>query len=189
VSADEIDFDDETVRQIAATELAASISAKQVLLEEHSASFRWLMASMLAINGGGLLALNDSAAIGVYWKAAATFSFYVGILAALAIAWLGQIATRRMLVPLAELIGFWSLVSSTSYFDQTDHAAIIKKVEASMKASYFSRWAGWLSVLAFSAGLATSVFGGLTVSGEVSALERPEVSDKRVLPTSKINDR
>jgi len=155
---DEIGIGDDEIRAIAAREVESGISAKQTILEEHSASFKWLMASMLAINAGGLVKCADVVGIPSSWRLVAAISFLVGVLAALAIAWLGQRAARAMLTPLGEMIAFWTLVSATARFDETEHKKLLANVQASVASGQKSRWAGWLSTIAFAVGVISLLF-------------------------------
>jgi hypothetical protein len=146
------------------TELAANIrqaeiqlqlvnSSNERLLEEHSAAFRWLMASFLAINGGGLLVVKD---LGPPWNSSemlAALSFYIGIVLALAIAWLGQRAARAALTPISKLSGFWSTVVATGEYDQEHHQEIISEFPKTLKKIRYAPLAGWGSLIAFSIGL------------------------------------
>lgn len=149
------------VKAIAAAEVASFTTAKQTILEEHSASFKWLMASMLAINSCGLIKVSDLNSLQAMHQLAASIAFLVGILAALAIAWLGQIASRRMIEPLALAIAFWTITSATGEFDEEEHSEIIAKIQASVKSGNRSRWAGWLSTIAFSAGVILILTGAI----------------------------
>lgn len=48
---------DEDVRSIARLELSAASDLRNRLMDEHAASFRWLIATLFAANGGALIAL------------------------------------------------------------------------------------------------------------------------------------
>ena len=152
---------DAQVKAIAANEVSSCISAKQTIIEEHSASFKWLMASMLAINAGGLLKVGELESVSPAHQLTAAVAFLIGILAALAIAWLGQIAGRKMIEPLAQAIAFWTMTSATGEFDEEEHNQVIANIQKSLKFGTRSRWAGWLSVLAFTTGIVAVLTGNI----------------------------
>jgi hypothetical protein len=155
LSADEI-------RKIGELEFQAANSGRNSLLEEHSSSFKWLMASLLAINGGGLLGLKDiDESLSVMGLIAGGF-FYLGIAGALLVAWLGQRSARALLEPLSELTGFWKAVSVTGYFAEDDHKAILERMKTSIGQAKYPAWAGWVSFASFSLGLLTL---GMTLAG------------------------
>ncbi len=160
------------VRQ-AEIQLQTVNSSHERLLEEHSAAFRWLMASFLAINGGGLLVLKD---LGTPWnlpEMLAALAFYIGIVLTLAIAWLGQRAARAAITPISKLSGFWSMVAATGEYDQDQHQEVISEFPKAMKKIRFAPFAGWGSLIAFTVGL------GLVGWAQVS--ERND--GKRPVPT------
>jgi hypothetical protein len=107
------------------------------------------MASLLAINSGGLFALADLTTVNSDLRATAAISFVVGILSALAIAWLGQIASRKFLIPMNEMTAFWMVVAASGHFDEEEHAAIVGRIQKAVTYGTRCRWAGWLSVAAF----------------------------------------
>jgi len=148
-----IDYEMQTNMRIAKAQLNAATKASDRLLEEHSAAFRWLMASFLAINGGGLLVLKDLGAPWNKYEIAAGFAFYAGIVAALAIAWLGQKASRAALTPFSKLSSFWTTVAATGEYSITDHREILAEFPLVERKSRFAPLAGWLALLAFTFGL------------------------------------
>lgn len=147
------DLPAEDIRKIGDLEYQAANVARTSLMEEHSASFKWLMASLLAINAGGLLALKDAKGPLSAISLASGCCFYLGIAGALMVAWLGQRSARALLEPLSELVGFWKAVSVFGHFEEADHKAILSRVQASVRQARYPAWAGWLSFLSFSIGL------------------------------------
>jgi len=145
--------DETDVKAIAMHELDAAKSSRQALLEEHSASFKWLMASMLALNSGGLFALSDMADIEGAHRAASAIMFVIGILCALAIAWLGQISARKMLEPLSEMTSFWIVAAASGQFNEDEHSRIGSEIQSVIDKSKKARYCGWVSVVAFVLGV------------------------------------
>jgi hypothetical protein len=132
---------------------AAVTSSQNRLLEEHSAAFRWLMASLLAINSAGLLVLKDGLGSMSVWKALAGVSFYAGIVSAFAIAWFAQQVVRASLPLYSKQIAFWATVHVTGEFDPETHAQVIQEPTDVYEKSKMAPRAGWISLAAFTIGL------------------------------------
>ncbi|WP_188062956.1 hypothetical protein [Sphingobium sp. KCTC 72723] len=151
--SENLDLDPAFVQRLAETEIANVLESKKALLEEHSASFRWLVASFLAINGGGVLALAGQQNIPRGYAVTSGLLFCMGILSALLCAWLSQRANRAMMRSTSETLGFWLSVAHTGELDQEHINAIERKMHGTMKAARPTQFSGWLSVLAFAFGM------------------------------------
>ena len=125
------------------------------MLEEHSASFRWLMASLLAINAGALTMVKDAFTANAVWAGVAGTSFFIGIACALLIARFGQKAIQAMIGPLSEAVAFWSIVSVTGDLVQDVHDAIGVKINTAMAKGKIPSLFGFAAFAAFSVGLAS----------------------------------
>jgi len=148
-----LQFDAETIKQFADFERQSLASARQALLDEHSASFRWIMASLLALNGGGLLAFRDSDMTVGSYGLVAIFFFYIGIGAALLVAMFGQRAVQAMLLPVSEMQSFWSLTAATGEFSKANHDSIVTKINDASPMGLCARFAGYISFVAFTVGM------------------------------------
>jgi hypothetical protein len=166
----EIDFP----KELAANELARTSESRRLIIDEHSASFRWLMASLLAINSGGLFLLKDMAIADPAWQISAAICFYLGIVAALAVAWFGQRSNRRSIQAAVNVESFWAVVSSTGRLDQEAHSELIQSISTAAKPG-FSRHAGWLSLLFFTGGLVSAGCGSVLLHQPVSQTHSPAV--------------
>jgi hypothetical protein len=170
---------------VAAKELDQLNASKWTIIEEHSASYKWLMASLLAVNSGGLFALSESLPVNDLTELIAGTAFLVGILSSLSIAWLGQIASRKMLAPIGELHSFWTLIAAGDEFNQQKHEQIAGKIEATQRKSKWARSAGWLAVLSFVIAVAaigvskTSIDGsnGSQLGEHADTVEMPAYED------------
>ncbi len=178
---DSSEISTEAAKALALREFESCLSAKDTLLREHSDAYKWLMVSLLAINAGGLLKVADFASIGSIKSFAAGTAFLIGILAALAIAWLGQISARKMMQPLAELIAFWSIASVSGHLDEAQFKALGTKVQLATNGALRNRWVSWISVLAI-------CFGVVTIaSGPVQGTVEQGKKSPSQLPQGKIN--
>lgn len=138
-------------------------------LEQHSHSFKWLTASLLALNGGGLLAIAQSEKIGTQNVVVAGASFAVGLAFALLVAVLGQRAIIASLVPLQKQIGYWMTVCEDGIRSENLEADLALELKKSVRLSRFGQVLGWLSALA--------LFGGVYLAGAgMVASEREKAS-------------
>lgn len=144
---------DGLLRAMARHSAETSADGRKRILEEHSAAYRWLMASFLAVNGGGLIFLKDAKLESPTWLLASAIAFYVGIVGAFAIAWLGQRAARAAVEPMTELEVFWTMVSQTGIFDEEQFRTLTSKTAAVVSKSKLAPKAGWVSLAAFTVGL------------------------------------
>lgn len=148
------DLEIEQNRRLAEISVSDARRSLDLLLEEHSVAFRWLMASFLAINSGGLFILKDLSTTLTWHKIGAGVAFYVGIITALAIAWLGQKACRAAVRPLSQLSGFWASTFAYGAYDIECHQRILDELVSATKKNKLAPLAGWLSLLSFTVGIA-----------------------------------
>ena len=136
-------------REVARLEAETITQVRQVILEQHSSSFKWLNASLLAINGGGCVAVLSIQNLQNQDKAYACFAFILGILAALLSARVGQSIAIRGLVPLQRKLGYWTRVSLTGERDVELEDDLQEESKAAIRWAWIGQASGWLSVLAF----------------------------------------
>jgi hypothetical protein len=142
--------------ELAQEKLRRTVEARATLIEEHSAAFRWLMASFLAINGGGLVALTGLEVSKGYFIAAG-IAYWFGIICALGLAWRSQVINRTGIQKLAEIELIWKTALTVGELDKegaekADDA--LSKVQ-----SFAARAFGWASVASFSVGTWVVGFG------------------------------
>lgn len=151
--------DAERLKNLAAHLSELAVEGRRSLIDEHSASFRWLMASFLALNGGGMIGLKDFRLSSPEYALVAGISFFLGIVCALLIAFLGQKSNQRMIEPMSHLAVYWHGVSMTGEVDEAIQADIdMRIVDATKKGRWPSR-AGFGSLAFFAAGLTAIAMG------------------------------
>ena len=141
------------VRDIAKLELSTALGARNRLVEEHAASFRWLIASLFAANGGAIIALSAADAVPTHAKLWAGAWFTVGILCSLLIARMNQSMIQKTLDPLSNLIAFWGAVAHGMEFDGDEHTRLMDQARRSTKQSWPVQLCGWAAVLCFLFGM------------------------------------
>ncbi len=141
----------DSIRQIAQLNLYNVFESRTRLLDENSATFRWILASLLTINGGALIALLSSYHIDIAGKIISGRYFCAGIFFAFFLAYITSLSSVAALNPLMSLADFWISALKTGELDEDD-AQQLKELQTSMKSavrpySIASHVSGWLSVL------------------------------------------
>ena len=150
------------LQQWAETQIIATSALQNLLLEQHSALHRWILASQLAVNGGAAVAVLNSNAIQDAAQIFAVASFTVGILAAFLCAELDQKSLQHGLTPNIRMLGFWVKFKHTGDFDEASMQEILGDSVLASQKTALSRIAGWLPIVMFAIG----VFGaGLSLWG------------------------
>ena len=148
---------DESIRRLAQHELQNATESRRTILEEHSSAFRWLLASLLAINGGGIVVSKELFAAAPLASVISDGFFVLGIMCALLTAWFSQRANRAMIQPLSEMVAFWIACIETNDFDPE----VFKEASASMapalKKARPTQLCGWVSASAFLIGSTISL--------------------------------
>ena len=175
---------------VADRELVKFETSRGRLMEEHSAAFRWIMASLLALNGAGLLALKDVATIHSWQAIIAGLCFYLGCACALMVAVFGQRASQAGIEFLSFLIAFWTTVRVTGEYRKDEHDSCLTRQQSAIEKSKKSPKIGWLSFGLFSVGL---FFLALAISTHHAPIEKKasvkKISEKSQAVPSNKNDR
>jgi len=163
--------DEQNIRSLAELELSTALSARNRLIEEPAASFRWLIASLFAANGGALIALVGSDQISDYAKLWACCWFTVGIVFSLLTAWANQRAIQQTLPPLSNLVAFWGAVAHGMELDLDEHKRILADAAVTAKRAWPVQLFGWVAASLFIIGMiaAGSGFEGKSSKPTVSA--------------------
>ena len=134
-----------------------SMASSRMLMEEHSATFKWLMASLLALNSGGLFLIKDFFSNDHYFSVLAALAFFIGIFLSLMIAFVGQKSHQKMLPPVNKLAIYWRSVALTGEKNEDLKSRITKEMD---EATVLGRWPsriGFGSFFFFGLGLALAV--------------------------------
>jgi len=144
----------EQAKQLARSQVETMRMTQGRLMEEHSASLRWFMASLLALNGAGLASIAQQADLAVWYKISASAAFYLGVMGALAIGWFGQRSAQAALSAMSQVIAFWIIASVKGEIDEAAHKEVHAQADPANKLVHKSpRFAGWLSAVGFTIGV------------------------------------
>lgn len=150
----------------AAEEIENLKSIRATAWDEHTHSFRWLMATLLAINGAGCLAILSNDKMAVEYQLVASGFFVLGVLMALLVAVFGQHSVQKTLAPLQKHIGYWKTVAKDGERDEEMEGQLNAELKASAKLGLAARVSGWLAATAFIVGVVASGYGLAGAKGD-----------------------
>ena len=152
-------------REAAKGEIQVLDELRIATLTQHTEMFKWLTASLLAINGGAAISILGTLSIDAIHKVYAGSNFVAGILSALFVGVALQIVSAKGLRPIQALKGYWLAV----LVDGERAVDVENELEDDVLKSL--RWAwivpalGWFSGLFFAIGLGVVAHGILTSEG------------------------
>jgi hypothetical protein len=152
VTDDLSDVDPAIWQRVAEQELANANYSRNALLEAHQDAYKWLLASLLGVNSGGMFALLNVANMDWSSKGIVALFFYLGIMAALLSGYLSQKANRTLIGPLGEASGYWISVAHDGEHLPHIWEGIEEKIQSAIKQARPTQFAGWLSAVFFSIG-------------------------------------
>jgi hypothetical protein len=163
--SDEItELDPGLVQRIAELEVSKTTQMLSMLLQAHQDAYKWLLGSLLAINGGGMLALLNANGLDRKVTIVIAIFFYLGIMNALLSGYLSQKANQYLIEPLGKSIGYWMSVAHDGEHVPKAWEDIEERIQQSVKKAWPVQVAGWISALCFSIGVLAFGCGLLNAS-------------------------
>lgn len=163
--------DDEDIEFVkkAAVEIVSFINeARRTVIEQHSQSFRWLTASLLAINGASALAVLTKAGEANFDAQTAGALFIGGIVLALFVGVASQRTNQAILPNLQEQLGYWLVVAHDGERVETREQELNDEMSSKMRLGVFTQVFGWLSGILFLGG---AICIGLSLENQATKLE------------------
>jgi hypothetical protein len=124
--------------------------------DQHTHAYKWLTASLLAINGAACLTILNYSELEIIAKLISLSSFVFGILCALAVAVLGQYSVRKSFLPVQRRIGYWMTVVEDGVRDEEIETKFEAEIKSLTSMSYLTQIIGWMSAIAFLIGVITA---------------------------------
>jgi hypothetical protein len=145
--------------RLAELELDRLTEYRTLISEQHVHAFRWLIASLLAVNGGLAITTLTNHLISRQLSPVPVSLFFLGVVAALLSAEFSQFSYDLFQKPVNEWIAYWAQVAH----EKQRNLFLETELEAKMRASVtYSRRVGfcsWLSGIFFVVGCAFLAFG------------------------------
>lgn len=163
-------------KQLARMQREIAISTKKIAMDEMSHASRWIMASVLAVNSGGLIAcLSKLDGLSVA-KIAAVSAFYFGLTLAVVAGW-SLIRTNQKSLPFhSRMIAVWEMGAIDGNIDHEEIGQAARQFfEFAKKESGLADKLNKLSFVAFSVGLV--LFGvSATTTGQTTEIVQSSVT-------------
>ncbi len=137
----------ELMRHAAREEIDSLKLIRATMWDEHTHTYRWMMASLLAVNGAACLGVLGQESISLSYKLTAGSIFVFGILSSLLVALFGQRSAQKSLVPLQQLIGYWTTVSLDGERDEEQEVILTNQLSNGLRTARAARFAGWVSAV------------------------------------------
>lgn len=141
------------VRLAAVEEVKSLVDLRSRALDEHAHAFRWLTASLLAINSGGAIAALNSEYLAAMHKIFAGGLFGLGLLAALLVGVLAQHANRKIIPTLQKQLGYWVSVADDGERLESMEADFAVEMKVALKGAWLTPMVGWVSAILFLSGI------------------------------------
>lgn len=148
------DIEPAFLKMLANIEIATVLKGRKLASSQHSASYNWLLASLLTINGGALVTLSNMDQIGGIEKVLPCLFFYIGLMCAIFCAFFGQLANREAIQMMGEQAGYWTAVEHLEERNSETEQGYEDRAKKIGKKALRARYSGFMSIIAFSIGLA-----------------------------------
>lgn len=132
-------------------------TGRKMIHDESAAMGRWILASLLALNGAGSLAVLNAIdkLTNPFWPA---FFFVAGMLLALLSGTLAQYLSILSITPVNEAAGYWLSVLDDGILVDELHNKLVEKGNRIERLGRLAAVPGWLSSLLFIAGAIALAF-------------------------------
>lgn len=135
-------------RRLAIWQRETAIATKKIAIDEMSHASRWIMASVLAINSGGLIATLGKVDSITSWASGAVISFYLGVWLALTMGWKSIKSNQKMLNPHSKVIAFWEMAAVDGNMNEEEHKRImtesLSQIVNIKPHSHYGQWSFFL---------------------------------------------
>jgi hypothetical protein len=147
------------IRRLAEYEAAAAAEIRSKSMDEHNAAFRWLIASLFALNGGAILALLGSDHLTGAAILRSAPSFFLGVILTFAMVMLAQLSDRKMIQHIHSWGLYWSTVTASLLRDENQENQIKSAIEMAELTGRKARVCGLLSMACFVVGCILATTG------------------------------
>ncbi|WP_147373702.1 hypothetical protein [Hephaestia caeni] len=151
--------DDELIRELAKFQLHTLAELRQLIWEQSTSSYKWLNASLLAVNGGAALSIISSEEFSYTSREGAVVAFLAGILFALLGARIGQHFAHKSIPHVQEFSAYWLRVAVRGERDEDIENEIHGQMQQSARFGWTAQACGWVSIVAFVIGVLVAGFG------------------------------
>lgn len=152
-----VQFDGDFIVEFAKSRRNQLENEDQHLMDNVISMSKWLTSSLLVLNGGALAALLNSGQ-NISEPRFPAIMFLVGIFGALLNGWLIQMVGVAARPWILEAKHYWTFVASGLEQDAATEQLIWEKTTAVQRFAKFVSLPGWISTLAFAAGVVAATY-------------------------------
>lgn len=138
------------IKQVSEINFSAILETRNRLLDENSAASRWIMATLITLNAGGMFGVGSFGQLASSAKIVSISMFCSGIFFAVMVGYTTILAAQSLSKPINDLADAWMTAMLT---ESVDIDAILPLQNAVLKKSkpwkIFSHCSGWLSLSLF----------------------------------------
>ena len=151
MSADEAKL--EAVRSLAEFEASSAVESRSKLIDEHHSAFRWMVASLFALNGGAILSIFGRDEFGLEPIFPALWIFFGGIVSTFLTVIVAQMSDRLMIARMHQWGLYWTTVRATGNRDVENEGQIRQGIVAAEKWGRRSRYLAIFAMVWFILGV------------------------------------
>ena len=159
----------EGIRRLAAFEASAASESRSKFIDDHSAAFRWMIASLFALNGGAILTIFGAERLSLQATFPAFWVFFAGIVSTFLAVFLCQLSDRAMIARVHNWGLYWTTVEVSGERDEAREAEIKVGIASAEKLGRWGRLNATFGMLFFIMGVLTTVV--LEQKRDIAALE------------------
>ena len=155
------------IEALADFEAEAAVESRSKLIDQHHSAFRWIIASLFALNGGAILSIFGKGELGIGSTYLAFWVFFGGIVATFLTVVTAQISDRLMIARMHGWGLYWKVVGVTGIRDEEQESQIKAGISSAEKWGRFARLLALFAMIWFVLGVLTAA-----VSKQKSEIER-----------------
>jgi len=172
------------MRRLAVFEASSAEQTKGKLIDDHSAAFRWMIASLFALNGGAILAIFGKGDIIDQPNFASFWIFFGGVVNTFLAAFFGQLSDRAMIAEMHRWGLYWTNVGSIDERDEVNEAAIKQSINRAERSGRVGRIHTIFAMIFFVFGVLTAV----VLEQEAELVKLEHAMDRREADLQRLSD-
>jgi len=159
----------DAICKLAEFEASAAVESRAKLIDEHNAAFRWMIASLFALNGGAILSLFGSGNNGLQATLPAFWIFFLGIISTFLAVLFAQLSDRSMIARMHSWGLYWATVGVLAERDEEQEISIKAGIKQAERLGRWGRVQAVFAMLFFVLGILSVVV--LEQKAEITKLE------------------
>ncbi len=159
----------EAARSLAEFEASSAVESRSKLIDEHNSAFRWMVASLFALNGGAILSMFGRGSFGFDPIFPAFWIFFGGIVSTFFTVIVAQMSDRLMIARMHQWGLYWTTVRVTGRRDPENEGHIRLGIATAERWGRRSRYLAIFAMVWFVLGVLGAVV--LRQKSEISRIE------------------